>query len=228
MHADGCRCFECIARENGMPPMKLMTETIVKGEGMWDAQRLLPVGTVVHVAPPPPPAAPTEHSLRLGRMWDTLLRVQQGKAVQVTHRDMQDYTEAVNAANAAVATPLTAEPTTGQAVAQDAKNWCAYVAGIIGTYIGFGNPTPEGIAGIIERRLMFLPAPHRPAEPTADARDAALRAAILALPVLRADEIDGEESDGTPRHWRNRPYVSLTKLMRLLDAARAAIKGDTA
>ncbi len=43
-----------------------------------------------------------------------------------------------------------------------------------------------------------------------------LLAAIVALPTLRASEIDGEESDGTPRHYRARPYVSRTKLERLL------------
>lgn len=39
---------------------------------------------------------------------------------------------------------------------------------------------------------------------------------IRKLPTIRASEIDGEESDGTPRHWRNRPFVSLTQLERLL------------
>lgn len=43
-----------------------------------------------------------------------------------------------------------------------------------------------------------------------------LLAAVAALPTLRASEIDGEESDGTPRHYRDRPYVSRTKLERLL------------
>lgn len=43
-----------------------------------------------------------------------------------------------------------------------------------------------------------------------------LLAAIAALPTVRASEIDGEESDGTPRHWRNRPFVSRTALERLL------------
>jgi hypothetical protein len=41
---------------------------------------------------------------------------------------------------------------------------------------------------------------------------------VLALPFVNASEIDGEESDGTPRHWRNRRFVSLTKLERLLRA----------
>lgn len=44
----------------------------------------------------------------------------------------------------------------------------------------------------------------------------ALIGAIRDLPFVNASEIDGEESDGTPRHYRNRRYVSLTKLERLL------------
>ena len=43
-----------------------------------------------------------------------------------------------------------------------------------------------------------------------------LIAEINKLPTVSASEIDGEESDGTPRHWRNRPHVSLRKLERLL------------
>lgn len=40
--------------------------------------------------------------------------------------------------------------------------------------------------------------------------------AVRQLPFLNASETDGEEADGTPRHYRNRRYVSLTKLERLL------------
>lgn len=43
-----------------------------------------------------------------------------------------------------------------------------------------------------------------------------LISAIRELPFVNAPEIDGEESDGTPRHYRNRRHVSLTKLERLL------------
>lgn len=39
---------------------------------------------------------------------------------------------------------------------------------------------------------------------------------VRSLPRVNAPEIDGEESDGTPRYWRSRPYVSLTQLERLL------------
>lgn len=45
---------------------------------------------------------------------------------------------------------------------------------------------------------------------------AGLLAAVRDLPSVNASEIDGEESDGTPRHYRNRRFVSLTKLERLL------------
>jgi hypothetical protein len=38
------------------------------------------------------------------------------------------------------------------------------------------------------------------------------------LPTVKAREIDGEESDGTPISWRDRPFVSLTRLERLLNA----------
>jgi hypothetical protein len=44
----------------------------------------------------------------------------------------------------------------------------------------------------------------------------ALISSIRELPFVNASEIDGEESDGTPRHYRSRRYVSLTKLERLL------------
>lgn len=44
----------------------------------------------------------------------------------------------------------------------------------------------------------------------------ALLSEVRKLPTVRASEIDGEESDGTPRHWRNRPFVSLRQLERLL------------
>jgi hypothetical protein len=68
------------------------------------------------------------------------------------------------------------------------------------------------------------------AEPAAPAVDAALNALIAdvrALPTLRASEIDGEESDGTPKHWRNRPFVSLRKLELLL-RDRVTASSDTA
>lgn len=40
--------------------------------------------------------------------------------------------------------------------------------------------------------------------------------AVRRLPCVRSSEIDGEESDGTPRHFRNRAFVSLAQLERLL------------
>lgn len=43
-----------------------------------------------------------------------------------------------------------------------------------------------------------------------------LLAALRDLPFVNASEIDGEESDGTPRYYRSRRFVSLTKLDRLL------------
>lgn len=43
-----------------------------------------------------------------------------------------------------------------------------------------------------------------------------LIAAVRSLPTTRATEFDGEESDGTPQRWRNRPFVSRTQLERLL------------
>lgn len=66
----------------------------------------------------------------------------------------------------------------------------------------------------------------QPAQPLTGAREQGvtvgpvglelLIAEINKLPAVRAAEIDGEESDGTPRHWRDRPHVSLRKLERLL------------
>lgn len=53
--------------------------------------------------------------------------------------------------------------------------------------------------------------------------------AVRSLPTTRATEFDGEESDGTPQRWRNRPFVSRTQLERLLRArvaAPAAPSGD--
>lgn len=41
---------------------------------------------------------------------------------------------------------------------------------------------------------------------------------VRSLPTIKAPEIDGEESDGTPRYWRSRPYVSLKALERLIAA----------
>lgn len=51
---------------------------------------------------------------------------------------------------------------------------------------------------------------------------AALLRAVQTLPMVRANEIDGEESDGTPISWRNRPFVSLKALERLLAAPATA------
>lgn len=66
-----------------------------------------------------------------------------------------------------------------------------------------------------------------PAAPAVDAALNALIADVRALPTLRASEIDGEESDGTPKHWRNRPFVSLRKLELLL-RDRVTASSDTA
>lgn len=60
------------------------------------------------------------------------------------------------------------------------------------------------------------------AAPAAVAVPADLMAQIRALPTVKAAEFDGEESDGTPKRWRDRPYVSLTQLERLLRSALAA------
>ncbi|KZK32042.1 hypothetical protein A4F85_04840 [Delftia sp. GW456-R20] len=49
--------------------------------------------------------------------------------------------------------------------------------------------------------------------------------AVRSLPTTRATEFDGEESDGTPQRWRNRPFVSRTKLERLLRERVAAPAG---
>ena len=46
--------------------------------------------------------------------------------------------------------------------------------------------------------------------------------AVRSLPSTRATEFDGEESDGTPQRWRNRPFVSRTQLERLLRERVAA------
>src|SRR6516162_8086820 len=35
--------------------------------------------------------------------------------------------------------------------------------------------------------------------------------------LVRASEIDGEESDGTPKHWRNRPFVSKRQIEALIE-----------
>lgn len=71
------------------------------------------------------------------------------------------------------------------------------------------------------------PLPAAPAAPAVDAALNALIADVRALPTLRASEIDGEESDGTPKHWRNRPFVSLRKLELLL-RDRVTASSDTA
>lgn len=49
---------------------------------------------------------------------------------------------------------------------------------------------------------------------------AALLAAIQALPVMLADEFDGEEADGTPKRWR-RPFVSKRRIEALFAALKA-------
>jgi hypothetical protein len=74
---------------------------------------------------------------------------------------------------------------------------------------------------------MLAAAPQAPAAPAVDAALNALIADVRALPTLRASEIDGEESDGTPKHWRNRPFVSLRKLELLL-RDRVMASSDTA
>lgn len=48
-------------------------------------------------------------------------------------------------------------------------------------------------------------------------------AELQKLPFARIDEIDGEESDGTPRHWRARPFISLRKAERII---REALTGS--
>jgi hypothetical protein len=47
----------------------------------------------------------------------------------------------------------------------------------------------------------------------------ALIGIIRELPFVNAPEIDGEKSDGTPRYYHSRRYVSLIKLERLLRSA---------
>jgi hypothetical protein len=76
--------------------------------------------------------------------------------------------------------PTPAEP------AQDAKNWCAYVAGMVAAYVAFGKPTTEGIAGIIERRLQYLATPQR-AEPTTEQAVAWKHPAPDAAPAVVAN-----------------------------------------
>jgi len=61
------------------------------------------------------------------------------------------------------------------------------------------------------------------AAPAASVLDALIEQ-IRALPTLKAPELDGEESDGTPKHWRSRPFVSLTKLERILRAHFSSAK----
>lgn len=73
----------------------------------------------------------------------------------------------------------------------------------------------------------YEPVAAAPAAPAVDAALNALIADVRALPTLRASEIDGEESDGTPKHWRNRPFVSLRKLELLL-RDRVTASSDTA
>lgn len=60
--------------------------------------------------------------------------------------------------------------------------------------------------------LAATPAPAPQAKPLTG-----LVEAIHKLPTIKANEIDGEESDGTPRYWRDRPYVSRGKLLSLLE-----------
>lgn len=70
----------------------------------------------------------------------------------------------------------------------------------------------------VETALAATPAAGVPA-PDAGA----LLEKIRALPTIKAVEFDGEESDGTPKRWRNRPYVSLTQLERLLRTTAAGV-----
>ena len=99
----------------------------------------------------------------------------------------------------------------------------------------FGEVTEvmEYDQGSDKHRVVLLvqsPEPNFKVAPAAPAVDAALNALIAdvrALPTLRASEIDGEESDGTPKHWRNRPFVSLRKLEALL-RDRVTTSSDTA
>ena len=89
-------------------------------------------------------------------------------------------------------------------------------------------PESEGvILSGPSRAARVLRATAAPAAPAVDAALNALIADVRALPTLRASEIDGEESDGTPKHWRNRPFVSLRKLELLL-RDRVTASSDTA
>ena len=45
-----------------------------------------------------------------------------------------------------------------------------------------------------------------------------LLAELRKLQVYSHTEIDGEEGDGTPKSWRDRPFVSLTRVERLVRA----------
>jgi hypothetical protein len=45
------------------------------------------------------------------------------------------------------------------------------------------------------------------------------------LPTVSHNEIDGEESDGTPRYWRSRPFVSLRKVERIVESAVRSLAG---
>ena len=73
-------------------------------------------------------------------------------------------------------TPLYTAPQ-AEPVARDSAAWCEYVAGMVATYVGFKNGEEatdariKAIAGIIERRLVFLLAPQA-TQPGADAMDA--------------------------------------------------------
>ena len=82
----------------------------------------------------------------------------------------------------------------------------------------------EAAAQVGMQLVCHMPAQRYELVPSAPTREPISLEEVRALPKVTAPEIDGEESDGTPRYWRNRPYVSLTKLERLL-SQRGICKG---
>jgi hypothetical protein len=81
---------------------------------------------------------------------------------------VQDY------ARQAVSAALAKQAGQSEAVA-DAKTWCAYIAGMICTYLNYplDMQKERAIAGIIERRMKFLPTPQpspvaQPVQPVQD------------------------------------------------------------
>lgn len=67
------------------------------------------------------------------------------------------------------------------------------------------------------RGIVFALADVAPAiAPSPKERLGDLLSKVNQLQAVRASEFDGEESDGTPKSWRDRPYVSLRELHVLL------------